>query len=82
MCVCRSLLLGHFDLDVDVVVSVAIATYAGNSFTTQTDLLVRLNPRRNLDKKQKQKNKQRCDTALYWLCVCMSLDAPGVCVCV
>lgn len=67
MCVheCRNVLLGHFDLDVDVVVSVAVPIHTGDSFTTQTNLLVRLNPWRNLEEEKKKNNiRVMCNAAI------------------
>ena len=45
--------LGHFDFDVNVVVSKAVAADTGDSFPGETDPLVCLDACRNLDKQRK-----------------------------
>lgn len=40
---CKSVLLGDFDLDVDVVIAVPVTTDPRDTFTRETDPLIRLN---------------------------------------
>lgn len=45
---CESVLLGNFDLDVDVVIAVSIATDPRDAFTRKTDPMVGLGSRWDL----------------------------------